>query len=77
MLKSLLVIAFVALGLWAIRMITLKLQNNSSDTKPPAKQKDMVQCTTCQTYIPAEDAIIKGDKYFCSAQHLQDWNKSA
>jgi len=79
MFKSLLIIILVSLGLWAARIITMRLKNRSSQSpeQPSKPDKNMLQCEQCKTYIPSEDAIIKGDKSFCSTQHLEDWNKSA
>lgn len=75
MFKSLLVIFFVILVLWAGRGLMLRMQNKPAIK--PAKNKDMVQCQQCKTYIPGDDAITLGDKNFCSTQHLEDWKHSA
>lgn len=79
MIKSLLVIILVALGLWVARSAMLRLQNKPANRPDKAnnQNKKMLQCSQCQTYIPADDAIIQGGKSFCSTQHLEDWNKSA
>jgi len=79
MFKSLLIIFLVALVLWGARSFTMRLKNRAAENlnKPAEPNKNMLQCEHCKTYIPSEDAIIKGDKSFCSSQHLEDWNKSA
>jgi ribosomal protein S26 len=77
MFKSLLIIIFVALILWAARSFTMRLKNRPANGQNKPANNNMLQCAQCKTYIPSEDAIIKGDKSFCSSQHLEDWNKSA
>jgi len=77
MFKSLLIIIFVALILWAARSFNMRLKSRSTDDQNLPADKNMLQCAQCKTYIPSDDAIIKGDKSFCSSQHLEDWNKSA
>jgi len=77
MFKSLLIIIFVALILWAARSFTMRLKNRPKDEQNLPANKNMLQCAQCKTYIPSEDAILKDDKSFCSTQHLEDWNKSA
>jgi len=76
MFKSLLIIIFVALILWAARSFTMRLKNRPPISPNKPANKDMRQCMQCKTYIPSEDAIMQGDKSFCSSQHLEDWNKS-
>lgn len=72
--RSLLIIIFVVLVLWAVRSVMLRVPKKTDSTKP--ENKNMVQCIQCKTYIPSEDAIIKDDKSFCCTQHLEDWNKT-
>jgi len=76
MFKSLLIIIFVALILWAARSFTMRLKNRPKDERDLPANKNMQQCAQCKTYIPSEDAIVKDGKSFCSSQHLEDWNKS-
>jgi len=75
MFRSLLIIIFVALVLWAIRSLMVRASNKTPAAKP--ENKNMVQCLQCKTYIPSEDAIIKGEQCFCCTQHQEDWNKTA
>jgi len=55
----------------------MRLKSRPTDDQNKPANKNMLQCAQCKTYIPSEDAITKGDKNFCSSQHLEDWNKSA
>ncbi len=31
----------------------------------------MVQCVDCSIYLPKDDALRKGDNYFCCADHME------
>lgn len=46
----------------------------STGQKPAAKiQESMVPCDYCNVHIPASEAIHKGDKRFCTREHLDAW----
>lgn len=49
--------------------------------KKPMKNSDeneasfeMVECKVCKTYTPKQEAIKKGDSYFCSVKCLESTN---
>jgi len=31
----------------------------------------MVQCVACSIYLPKDDALCKGDNYFCCTDHME------
>lgn len=37
--------------------------------KLPGKQGQMVQCAHCGIYIPSQEALSRGSRYYCSATH--------
>ena len=37
--------------------------------KLPGKQGQMVQCAHCGIYIPVQEALSHGSRYYCSADH--------
>lgn len=43
---------------------TNKQNNNSSD--------DIIQCASCDLYVPQKEAIYKNGKYFCSYEHINN-----
>jgi len=75
MFKSVLIIFFVIIVLIIARTVTQRLKKPAP--KEPISHNDTVQCLLCKTYVPSEDAIYKGDKAFCCAQHLNDWSQSS
>ena len=59
---------FIALAL--IFMIGKRLWQSS---RPPEKRSgklgQMVQCAHCGMYIPSQEALPRGSRYYCSAAH--------
>ncbi|MCW9012714.1 MAG: PP0621 family protein [Gammaproteobacteria bacterium] len=76
MFRNLFLIAAILLVVWIIRGFIRRSQLTGAANKP-RKNKDMVQCEQCKTYLPKDDAIVNNDKTFCSQQHLNDWNHKA
>ncbi len=75
MFKSVLIIIFVIILLFVIRTVLQRLKQPSPRIKPLDHQ-NMVQCQHCKVYIPRDDAIIENNNFFCSTQHLNDWNQT-
>ncbi|MCW8933361.1 MAG: PP0621 family protein [Gammaproteobacteria bacterium] len=78
MFKSVLTIIFVVVVLLLVRAVMqrFKLESNKTSSVSNNSNQDTVQCLQCKTYIPNEDAIFRGDKAFCSTQHLHDWKQN-
>lgn len=73
MFKSVLIIIFVVIILMIARTVMQRFKQPEKQSK--VHHADTVQCLTCKTYIPRSDAVLNGDKAFCSSQHLNDWNQ--
>jgi uncharacterized protein len=43
--------------------------------KPSVTRKQMIQCVVCSIYLPKDDALRKGDHYFCCADHMETESK--
>jgi len=71
MFKSVLIIIFVIIILLIIRGVMQRIKKPAP--KEPITHDDTVQCLQCQTYVPRDDAVFKGEKAFCSLEHLNDW----
>jgi len=72
---NLLRLIILALAIW----IAFRIWQNyrASAKKPPPKIKaipDMVACAICKMHIPDTEALRKGDKFYCSQQHLDSDN---
>jgi len=78
MFKSVLIVIFVVIMLFVMRSVMQRLKKPESGENTPSKPshgENTVQCLHCGTFIPQSDAIIKGNRAFCSAQHFNDWNE--
>ncbi len=71
MLKYLLVIAVIAIVY--LFFIKKKPKNVTKDreAKKEAQTSDMVECTTCKTFIAIDEAILSSGKYYCSDECLK------
>ena len=43
--------------------------------KQSVTRKQMVQCVGCSIYLPKDDALRKGDNYFCCTDHMKTEQK--
>jgi len=78
MFKSVLIIIFVVIMLFVVRAVLQRLkkpESSQNSTPKSFNSEETVQCLHCNTYVPRGDAVLKGDKAFCSAQHFEAWNK--
>jgi uncharacterized protein len=74
--KFLLVLLVVGVGLW---MLTARLRKpggggqggDAARPKPAdaAKPVEIVACAHCGVHLPAQDALVDGDRRFCSDAH--------
>ena len=72
---NLLRLIILALAIW----IAFRIWQNyrSAAKKMPPKVgaiPDMVACTVCKMHIPDNEALRKGNKFYCSQQHLDSDN---
>ncbi len=65
MFRSLIIIAALAL----IYLLIKRLFGKKTIEPSP----NTVQCLVCNTFIPKHEAIIDKEHFFCSEQHLHDW----
>jgi len=36
------------------------------------KVGDMVRCARCDTYVPRNEALVDGDKFYCCSRHRDE-----
>jgi len=66
-------IILVALAVWIIIRLwqSRKTKSKQVSRKTPGKAiPTMVPCAVCAMHIPDSEALKRGDKYYCSQQHL-------
>jgi uncharacterized protein len=62
--KWLLVIAVVAAVVWM-----LTRGRESGHARRPRRPEVMVECAHCGVHLPAADAVLGGDRVYCSEAH--------
>ncbi len=75
--KVLVWIALAVLVYLALRKKITSAQQSSQQAPPPAQTsagETMLACATCQVFIPASEAVMRGDNAYCCAEHA---NQSA
>jgi hypothetical protein len=76
MLRTLIIVAALIIVFLLLRN-RLRAGRASGAESPSSETTRMVQCLSCETYVPASEAVSDGDRQFCCQQHLRDWvNKS-
>jgi uncharacterized protein len=64
--RVLLYLAGIALVIW----ILLRLAKTPRvGEKPLKKFGSMVRCAHCGTYVPQDEAVQAGDRYYCCSAH--------
>lgn len=73
LLKILLVVLVVAL----VYYIFFKSKKSVENDDKKLQSNDMVECTTCGTYIDVDDATLSNGKYYCSKECLKNAHNRA
>jgi uncharacterized protein len=67
-------ILIIAIAVWlAIQLLRRALRSSSSSkpTKPAEAQVPrMLQCVRCGVHVPEREALLRGDKVYCSQEHV-------
>ena len=73
--RFLIVLVLLAVSLYVVKLIKIKLDEpapklkKDSSHKESTKNSQMVKCLHCGLHIPDNEAIKQGDKVFCSLEH--------
>ena len=70
---NLLRIVLIALAVWIIFRLWQGRRDRAkqvSSKKTVKTISTMVPCAVCAMHIPESEALQRGDKYYCSQQHL-------
>ena len=69
--KFLLLILAVVAAWWLIRRLRGKDRaGDAPDAAAPGPAPEqMVNCSHCGLYLPQNEALVEGDKFFCCAEH--------
>jgi uncharacterized protein len=66
--SKLLWLIFAIAALWWLAK-GFRRRNAAKDEPEAAPEQQMVNCSHCGLYLPTNEDIADGDKYFCSAEH--------
>ena len=67
----------LGLALWGLYLIIRHLvrqQRQQKVRRASSKAVDSVQCAHCGLHLPREEALHRGDAFFCSQAHLEAAN---
>jgi uncharacterized protein len=73
--RLLMVLVLLAVSLYVVKLIKIKLDEPRPKLKKGSSRKEndenskMVKCLHCGLHIPENEAIKQGDKVFCSLEH--------
>lgn len=67
--RVLLYLVGIALVVWILFRLAKSPQ---VEKKPTKKVGDMVSCARCGTYVPREEALQDGDRYYCCSEHRDE-----
>lgn len=62
----------IGIALVVLILKRLALGSGSAATRRPEQVGRMVQCSRCGVYLPEQDAIQDGGRYYCSRDHLRE-----
>lgn len=64
--KFLLLILAVVAVWWLAKRLR---RGDAAKDAPEAAPEQMVNCSHCGLYLPQQEAIAEGEKFFCCAEH--------
>lgn len=70
--KILLIAIAFAAAFWLLRNHRRRADRGASQPAEP-QAEDMVDCVHCGVHLPRGEAIVSGARYFCSAEHEQEF----
>jgi uncharacterized protein len=72
------ILVLIAIALLLYVILTNLFRRQAAEKKAAAKKvtEQMVKCDHCGLHVLQQEAIRQGQHYFCSSQHLEDFNKS-
>jgi hypothetical protein len=74
LLKIVIIAIAIGVALLAVRRLLAGRRVNSAED--PATMHVMVQCAHCGTYLPQPQAVIDGEKPYCSEEHRRVASKN-
>ena len=67
--RTLIILIALVLIVMAVKRLW---QTSRPETKHRLKSGQMVQCANCGVYIPEQEALQQGERYYCSQAHMDE-----
>lgn len=61
---------FLVLIIWFGLRVYQTIQAKKVEKISSVEHTSMVSCDTCGIHVPQDEALIKGEKHYCSLAHL-------
>lgn len=66
---NLLRLIFIALAVWVIVALVRNYLRRPAPPRQPPRIGTIVRCAKCGLHVPAGEALVKDERYYCSATH--------
>lgn len=66
---NLLRLIFIALAVWVLIALIRSYMRRAAAPKKPQRIGTIVRCTKCGLHVPQSEALVKDERYYCSASH--------
>ncbi len=71
------ILLLIAIGLLLYVIISHLVRKSRLEklSAPDTNSQKMVKCSHCGIHVSEQEALKQGDNYFCSQQHLEEFNQ--
>ena len=71
------ILLLIAIGLLLYVIISHLVRKSRLEklSAPDANSQKMVKCSHCGLHVSEKEALKSGENFFCSQQHLDDFNQ--
>ncbi|MDP1709046.1 MAG: PP0621 family protein [Gammaproteobacteria bacterium] len=66
---NLLRLIFIALVVWVLVALVRSYLRRAAAPKQPQRIGTIVRCAKCGLHVPQGEALLKDERYYCSASH--------
>ena len=64
-------VILLLLAVWVVIQLVRRWRTDSARRAPERLDANMSRCAHCGTFIPVNEAIVRGEHSYCSTQHLK------
>jgi uncharacterized protein len=68
----------IAAALWLLRGFRKRSKDEAPPFVPPdANAEAMVRCARCGVHLPRGEAVMSQQRFFCSAEHEREFDRTS